>query len=163
MNIDAAFPSKYLKAHDLLGKTVRLKIAGITVEKLGEDLRPIISFSGTDKTLVVNKTNANRISASYGRETDDWIGKDIEVYPDQVEFQGRMVEAIRVRVPAKPPQQANPAFLKSAGPEVTGKFTMPAAVTGHLDAPTPAGPEVYGAVSLADELNDSIPFAPEWR
>ncbi len=136
MNIDAAFPSKYLKAHDLLGKTVRLKIAGITVEKLGEDLRPIISFAGTDKTLVVNKTNANRISASYGRETDDWIGKDIEVYPDQVEFQGRMVEAIRVRIPAKPPQ---------------GK-TAPA-VTGYLDAPPPASETDYGVV-----LDDEIPF-----
>ncbi len=159
MNIDAAFPSKYLKAHDLLGKTVRLKIAGITVEKLGEDLRPIISFSGTDKTLVVNKTNANRISASYGRETDDWIGKDIEVYPDQVEFQGRMVEAIRVRVPAKPPQQGMQNPMPNIKPVTTGVKPL----TGHLDAPPPAGPEVYGAGSLADDLNDSIPFAPEWR
>lgn len=137
MNIDTAFPSKYLKAHDLGGKTVKLKITGINVEKLGEDLRPVISFNGTEKTLVVNKTNANRITQSYGKETDDWIGKDIEVYPDQVEFQGRMVEAIRVRVPARPPQ---------------GK----PAVTGQFAAPPPASEKDYG--TLADELDDTIPF-----
>ncbi len=151
MNIDAAFPSKYLKAHDLLGKTVRLKIAGITVEKLGEDLRPIISFSGTDKTLVVNKTNANRISAVYGRETDDWIGKDIEVYPDQVEFQGRMVEAIRVRVPAKPPQSK--AVVQSVPHLDKAPFTGGVTVTGHLDAPPPAAETDYGVI-----LDDEIPF-----
>ncbi len=139
MNIESAFPSRYIKAADLNGKTVRLKMIKVDIEKLGEDMRPVVSFHGTDKSLVLNKTNANRITAAYGRETDDWIGKDIELYPEQVEFQGRLTPAIRVREPAKPPQ---------------GK-TAPA-VTGHLNAPPPASETDYG--SLSDELSDSIPF-----
>ncbi len=148
MDIDSAFPSKYLKSSDLGGKTVRLKITNIEIEPVGKEkeLRPVVSFNGTEKTLVLNKTNANNITVVYGRETDDWIGKDIEVYTMMVEYQGRMTEAIRVRGPAKAPQ---------------GK-AAPAA-TGHLNAPPPASPDVYGAGSLAEDLDDSIPFAAEWR
>ena len=97
-NIDTAFPSKYLKAHDLGGKTVKLKITGINVEKLGEDLRPVISFNGTEKTLVVNKTNANRITQSYGKETDDWIGKKLIAYNDpNVTFGKDIVGGMRIK------------------------------------------------------------------
>ncbi len=134
MNIESAFPSKYVKAADLNGKTVRLKMIKIDIEKLGEDLRPVVSFHGTDKSLVLNKTNANRITAAYGRETDDWIGKEIELYPEQVEYQGRLTPAIRVREPAKPPQ---------------GK----PAVTGQFNVPPPAAETDYGAA-----LDDEIPF-----
>ncbi len=146
MDITAAFPSKFIKASDLQGKTVKLKMIRIEVEKLGDDLRPVIYFHGTDKGLVANKTNANRITAAYGRETDDWIGKDIELYPEQVEYQGRLTPAIRVREPAKAPQGKSAPVM-----------------TGHLNAPPPASPDVYGAGSLAEDLDDSIPFSPEWR
>ncbi len=134
MNIDTAFPSKYLKASDLAGKTVRLKITRIEIEKLGEDLRPVLYFNGTEKALVTNKTNANRITFAYGKETDDWIGKDIEVYPDHVDFQGRLVEAIRVRTPAKGPSQK--------------------AATPVTNEPPPASEADYGAI----DDSDSIPF-----
>ncbi len=148
MDIDSAFRSKFLKAADLGGKAVRLKITNIEIEQVGKEkeMRPVLSFNGTDKTLVLNKTNANRISMAYGRETDEWIGKNIEAYPEMVEYQGRMTEAIRVREPAKAPQGKSAPVM-----------------TGHLNAPPPASPDVYGAGSLAEDLDDSIPFAPEWR
>ncbi len=137
MNIDTAFPSKYLKASDLAGKTVRLKITRIEIEKLGEDLRPVLSFEKTERGLVLNKTNANRLSMGFKtRETDDWIGQVIEAYPDMVDYQGRLVEAIRVRVPARgapAPQQNAPVNPQPAAP--------------------PAAETDYGA-----ELDDSIPF-----
>ncbi len=141
MNIDSAFPSRYLKAGDLGGKTVRLKITGMSIEAVGKEKenRPVLSFNGTEKTLVLNKTNANTITTLYGRETDNWIGKDIDLYAAQVEFQGQIGPALRVRGVANPPQAK----------------TAPA-VTGHLNAPPPASESDYG--TLSDELDDSIPF-----
>ncbi len=143
MDIIAAFPSKYIKAADLGGKTVRLKIIKVEVEKLGDDLRPVIGFHGTAKSLVLNKTNANVITAVYGRETDNWIGKDIDLYEAQVEYQGKLGPAIRVREPARPPQQRS------------GNASSPP-VTGHLNAPPPASEADYG--TLSSELDDEIPF-----
>ncbi len=145
MNIDSAFPSKYLKAGDLGGKTVRLRITGMSIEAVGKEKenRPVLSFNGTEKTLVLNKTNANTITTLYGRETDNWIGKDIDLYAAQVEFQGQVGPALRVRGVA----QARPAQNKAA---------LTAAVIEHLDAPPPASEADYG--TLSGELDDEIPF-----
>ncbi len=150
MNIDSAFPSRYLKAGDLGGKTVRLKITGMSIEAVGKEKenRPVLSFNGTEKTLVLNKTNANTITTLYGRETDNWIGKDIDLYAAQVEFQGQIGPALRVRgvAQARPGQTTVPPI----GAKVGGT------VTGHLDAPSPASEADYG--TLSDELDDEIPF-----
>ncbi len=155
--VDEMFPTKYLKAADLGGKVVNLKIAFVEVGvKLGNDLVNIIHFAGTERLLVMNKTNFNRIVIALhpligdkAKNTDNWTGQTISLYEEMVEFQGALKPAIRVRAPGQTaPQQA--AQAKPA-------------VTGHLSAPPPAGPEVYGAGSLAEELDDSIPFAPEWR
>lgn len=97
MNINDAFPSDYLKAADLKGRDVNLTVSGVAIEKLGDDTRPVVSFTGTKKKMTLNKTNANRIAAMHGLDTDDWIGKGITVFPTECEFRGDMVGCIRVR------------------------------------------------------------------
>jgi hypothetical protein len=99
MNIESAFPSKYLKAADLQGRRIEVIMADVKTEKLGDDLRPVVYFKGKERGLVLNKTNANTIITAYGRETDDWFGQPIVLYEAQVEFSGRQVSAIRVTVP----------------------------------------------------------------
>jgi hypothetical protein len=99
MNINESFPSKYLKASDLKGHEVKVTISRVVPEKIGDDTKPVLYFKGKEKGVVMNKTNANRIAARYGYETDEWSGQDIILYPDMVEFQGQTMEAIRVRVP----------------------------------------------------------------
>lgn len=97
MRIGSAFPSDYLKAADLNGKAVRVTIDNVTEEKIGEDRKPVLHFVGKDKTLVLNKTNANRITEAVGSdETDDWQGWSITLYPCKVDYQGNRVDAIRV-------------------------------------------------------------------
>jgi hypothetical protein len=98
MRISAAFPSTYLKAADLQGRTVPVAIDRVELEEIGGEHKPILYFQGKDKGLVLNKTNANNIAAVYGDDTDDWIGGGIQLFPTMVDFQGRSVEAIRVRV-----------------------------------------------------------------
>lgn len=97
MKIGTAFPSDYLRAGDLNGKAVRVTIESVTVEKIGDDQKPVLHFVGKDKTLVLNKTNANRIVEATGSdETDDWEGWSIVLYPCKVDYQGKRVDAIRV-------------------------------------------------------------------
>lgn len=97
MKMSQAFPSNFLKAADLNGKAVRVVIESVTVEKIGDDQKPVLHFAGKDRGLVLNKTNANRIIEAVGSdETDDWEGWSITLYPCKVDYQGKRVDAIRV-------------------------------------------------------------------
>lgn len=110
MNISQAFASAYLKSSEISGDTV-LTITRVTIEPLGQgkdkEEKPIIYFQEIQKGVVLNKTNSGVISDMYGPETDGWIGKRICIYPAQVEFQGKQVMAIRVRIglPGSQPQR----------------------------------------------------------
>ena len=103
MNINDAFPGAYLKATDLQGRAAAVIIESCTIEKMGEDTRPVLHFQGKDKALVLNKTNANTVVERYGEETDAWTGKPLTVYPTTTDYQGKRVACLRVRVPLGPP------------------------------------------------------------
>ena len=112
MDIDAAFPSLYLKSSDLQGRNIPVVIDRVEIEELGfgrdKDHKPVVYFQKSKKGLVLNKTNSNTIKAAYGRDTDGWIGKPLVLFPAMVDFAGDTVEAIRVRVPTQK-QPAPPA------------------------------------------------------
>lgn len=100
MLISQAFPSKFLKAADLQGKTVRAVMQHVEMQDVGDDeFKPVLFFQGKAKGLVLNKTNANNIALIYGDETSDWFGHELLLYPTMVDYQGRSVDAIRVRAP----------------------------------------------------------------
>ena len=103
MNINDAFPSNYLKASDLMGKEVEVTIASLEITEMADgEKKPIVSFEGKSKALVLNKTNANTITDEFGPETDSWMGRAITLYPAEVDFQGRRVPAIRLRPTSGP-------------------------------------------------------------
>jgi hypothetical protein len=109
MKISSAFPSKFLKAEDLQKREVKVVIDRIILEDLGDEEKPIAYFQGKQKGLVLNKTNASKIAAALGDDTDEWEGKEIILYPDVASYQGRMVDCIRVRVPAAPAEDGGEA------------------------------------------------------
>lgn len=109
MNIDGAFPSTYLKHADLNNRAIRLTMANVVIEEVGDDSKPVLYFQGAKKGLVLNKINAATISTAYGHETDAWTGKVIEIYPDMTHFQGRPTPCIRVRAPLAPAPAHAPA------------------------------------------------------
>ena len=105
MNINQAFPSKYLKAGDL-GIPVVAVIATVVMEKMQEGgEKPVMSFSGTEKTLVLNKTNSRIIEKLHGADTDRWKGRRIELFATTTEFKGDVVDCIRVRAPQSVPEE----------------------------------------------------------
>jgi hypothetical protein len=74
MNIDQAFPSKYLKASDLPedGVAVPFTIKEVTTEEIGRDkqLKPVILLQGQEKGFVATRrtvTPSRRLSAAATR------------------------------------------------------------------------------------------------
>ena len=102
MNVDSLYPSKYLRADDVNGRELSGTIAGLEVEPIAGDgkEKPVLYLTDHEQGLVLNKTNAQMIAHSYGKEVTNWIGKPIVLHRDMVQFQGKFVPCIRVRVPA---------------------------------------------------------------
>lgn len=95
------FDSEYLKASDLQGREVAVRISHVDGIDLGGKRKAILYFEGKKKGLILNKTNANKIANVYGQNFEGWAGKDIFIYPDETTFQGQMVPCLRVRIPGK--------------------------------------------------------------
>src|ERR1700722_20428048 len=113
MRVSAAFPSPYLKASDLQGRRIPVKILRVEMQELGDELKPVVYFEVKAKGLVLNKTNANTISAAYGDEMEDWEGRETVLYETEVEYQGRRMPGIRCivasgRKPQTPPADVGP-------------------------------------------------------
>ena len=86
------------------------------IEAIGrnKEMKPVLYFKGKEKGVVLNKTNAAKISGLLGsKDTDDWHGCQIRIYATETEFGGETVECIRVKAAngaAKPkPQPVAPA------------------------------------------------------
>ncbi len=100
--MDELFPSNYLKAADLGNKTFKVKIDKVVFEEIGQDKekKPIIYFVGVRKGLVLNKTNGTAVAEMHGQATENWTGKEVELFSRLVPFQGKDVPAIRIRAVA---------------------------------------------------------------
>ena len=131
MKVSEAFPSKYIKAADLKGQNVTVKMDRIECETIGDDTKVILYFHGKEKGLVLNVTNKNMIVDLYGSETEDWVGQPIILYEAMVQYQSKMVPAVRLKAPPRQPRA-----------QVTTGRQQPAT--------KPAAQE--------DDMNDSIPF-----
>ena len=99
--MNSMFPSKWLAAADLDEQGNTLTIADVTQERIGQgeeqELKWVVHFREKEKGLVLNKTNATSIASCLGDDTDEWLGCKVVLYPTEVQFSGKMVEAIRVK------------------------------------------------------------------
>ena len=98
------FPSKYLKAEELGNGDVGFTIAEVNQEEVGQEreVKFVAHFKESDKGLVLNKTNAESVFKATGcSDTVDMAGKTIALYATEVEFGGKTMMGIRVRL--RPP------------------------------------------------------------
>lgn len=130
MDIRNAFPSKFLKASNLLGRDVPVVMDFVSEEDVGDGTKkPILHFSDKKKGLVLNKINSDTISEAYGSETDEWVGQRILLFPSKTQFQGQTVDCIRVRIPLSPkvdrttpqPEPSDAASFDSPAPTDTSE------------------------------------------
>ncbi len=143
--VDDAFPSKYLKVADLHDAAVKVTIASVAVEEIQADRKYVAYFNEVDKGLVLNKINFASISLiTKCKDSDDWPGQVVELYPDVTQYQGRAMDCVRVRSPSRPPAQKVPN--QPLAPRQTAPINQPI-------APPPASEADYGAI-----VDDEIPF-----
>jgi hypothetical protein len=104
VNINEAFPSKYLKAHELHGSTPTVTIERVVLEQVrgrsGTDPRVVVYFRGKTKGLLLNKTMALSVrQIAKSAETDTWAGVAIALYATTAVFGAETHDVIRIRAP----------------------------------------------------------------
>ena len=100
MDINSAFPGKFIKASDLSGQPKVITIQSVAIEEVGKgEMKPVLRWTGSEQGFVLNKTNSIMIASFLGNETSDWAGKEIEIYPTRTQMGTDVVPCIRVREP----------------------------------------------------------------
>lgn len=96
---ETLYPGRFIRAADLKGKDVTMVIVGVVAEEIDGKAKAVMTFEGTKKSLVLNRTNAEAVRLMFGRETDDWLGKRVTIFPAVIKdpFGDGEVGAIRVR------------------------------------------------------------------
>lgn len=151
VNVNAAFPSKYIAAADLKNRRIVLTIDRVVVEVLGDhDRKPVIYFQGGGKGMVLNKINAQTIAMLHGEETDNWSGLQIELFTQMVNNpQGQMVPGIRCV--AIPPRGALPT------PNPAGAAVMSTPLATPAQSENPADGFPGDAQTTGEAIDDSLP------
>jgi hypothetical protein len=98
----AGSESKYLKAADIKGRKVRLVIREVSLVEFEDDgkkkSKPVIFFEGKEKGMVLNGTNVEKLGHELGYDSQDWIGKEVEVsttYYPNLEKDGLVLEVFK--------------------------------------------------------------------
>ena len=79
----ASGDSSDLKAKDFVGKSLKVRISGVSVrdypasEDQQASSKPVLAFDGKEKVLVLNATNTKSLCTAYGNDSDAWIGHEI--------------------------------------------------------------------------------------
>ena len=86
VTVSDLYPSKWLRAEDLKGKTFEIKIAQVNVEELngiqGKHKCVVLYLEGARKPFCLNKTQCMSISRITGSEIiTDWEGRTIAIRP----------------------------------------------------------------------------------
>jgi hypothetical protein len=148
--------SRYFKAEDATTEK-KLRIKNVSEELIGigaeKEKKLVIWFTNDEHGLVLNRTNNRIIRGAFGDAVDGWTNKIVVLFPTQADFRGRMVPALRVRIP--PPKQSGDAIVASK-PKPFGNGQS-AAVT-QLPVDDDLDDQLPAKTSLADEMDDEINF-----
>jgi hypothetical protein len=140
--------SRFLSAADL-AQEKKLRIKSVTVETVrqgsAQEQKPVLWFTNLSKGLVLNKTNNRTLRSALGDDMEKWANAIIVVFPTQTDFGGKLVGALRVRMP--PPKQATMGNGQPTGPKES--------LDSFAAAPEPK-PEPKP--TLKDDLDDEIGF-----
>jgi hypothetical protein len=151
MNIMDAYPGAYLKASDLKDRPVNVAMHSVSIEDIGGESKPVLYFQDAhgrrrDRGLVLNKTNASIIADMFGPETDAWPGRVVTIYAARVEFGGKIVDGIRIRLE------------QPAASAVQAPLTAPAAAPAQNGYAAARNGASVAAPAARSQIDDEIPF-----
>jgi len=128
MNINDMRTSRFVSKSDLPAPPngILVTILGVGQEQVKDDTgenktKYTLAVKELPKPLILNITNAGAIGAIVGsEETNDWKGKQVEVYYDPtISMGGKIVGGIRIRMPnPNAPQTANQAIDNAFDDEI---------------------------------------------
>src|SRR5262245_62651636 len=98
--------SRYLRADEMAGKTIRAVIADVENVQFDEKgVKPVLVFKNEEKCLVVGASNFDILAAGISSRTQDWAGHTVVLRGAKTRFKGRMVDSIPVSVLKPQPKQ----------------------------------------------------------
>lgn len=119
-NINDLFPSTFLKAYDLKGKTPTVTIDRVEFQQVRGgrtgtvETKPIVYFAGKGKGLLLNKTNARTIIQITGSAiTEDWRGAVLTLFATVDTFGKEKHDVIRIKAPAPAAAPVSPTSATS--------------------------------------------------
>ena len=113
MNITKAFKSKYLRACDIEAPFAGT-VEGVEMRLFDEGEKPALTLD-SGQIIVLNRTRSNALADGFGTsETEEWLGRRVEVSIERIPYRGVPVDAIKLAVP---PAAVPPAAV----PPVTGE------------------------------------------
>jgi hypothetical protein len=102
--------SRFLKVADVKeGGTFQAKIVAVEISEKFD--KPEANLDD-GSVLSLNATNVGRLVRAYGANSNDWIGKTIELSVGEVEYQDKPVETILVKAVSPPIENKAPAKPK---------------------------------------------------
>lgn len=136
ISFDELYPGRFLKAADLRGQKVTVRIADVALEELegekGSKVKGIIFLRNTDKQIVLNRTNGLCLKGMFGKTLSDWIDKRITLTADKTKLGKDTVDCIRI--------YGSPDIAEDMAVSVTLPRRKPFEMTMHAvkkDAPVP--------------------------
>ena len=80
----AGSESKYLKAADLQGRSIKVVIEQVSLLEFEDEdgkktQKPALSLRGKEKQIVCNATSVGDLIQAFGSDSDKWAGKEIRL------------------------------------------------------------------------------------
>lgn len=100
--VSDGFPRKYVNSAEIGNRVLRLAIERVVVEQIDRERRWVMYFKGAKKGLVLNRTNAEYLAHAVHDDSDRWVGLAVDVFTEKVEFDGELVDGVRIRLPKEP-------------------------------------------------------------
>jgi hypothetical protein len=99
----------YIKAAD--NGVIRVSIMGVSESERYDKLELELSDGAK---LSLNVTNTRTLARAYGTDDDAWLGKEIELFVGDLEYNGKAQEVILLRPVSPPIEQKAQAKLKKS-------------------------------------------------
>jgi hypothetical protein len=150
-SVSLIYSGEYLVASQLpAGRRITARIHAVAVESVGQGQdqtqKLALELASQDgrpwpRRLLLNKTNATIIANAFGDEANGWTGNAIEIWQDQVSFQGKVVPGVRVAAvrSSAPAPHLQPQSARGNGGDSGNGIHIP-------------------EQSIADALDDAVPF-----
>jgi hypothetical protein len=145
VDISTTFPRKYMSAIDLDGRNLTAQIVDVELKSFSTG-DPVLMLTlrhnePAPKMVRCNLTNRGILGTAWGTETDNWVGRKLELSVHET----AMGPGIAMRPIEEAPSASGPSWSRSTGP-----------VSPPVYPAKPAKPAKPGHTSRIEE--DEVPF-----